>query len=213
MSKIAWFFTFLIFNQFVFAETCETCNQEKGIEGEPVRAATGVVKVEKVMKKLVDANVYKKIDVEIHGKYCVEFNNSSNDKTIRPILSSLKDQNYSVVEMFTRPDCLPFKGNVEKTQMPMFFYTAESPDNCVNYPKQLFEFFNKNQNPEAFTQVVNSKNKLGQTFLDYLKLRYNEEKSRNLSPEIEKKYIAIFNFVCSKGGEFSYYKNANCTSL
>jgi len=213
MSKITWFFTLLIFTSNIWADTCETCNQNNGLAGEPVKAAAGVVKVEKVMKKLVDTNTNKKMDDKGFDKYCNEFYVSSNDKTIRPILSELKDKNFSVAEVFSTPACVPFKNNETQTLMPMFHYTAESPDNCVNYPRQLFEFFNKNQNPEGFTQVVNSKNKLGQTFLDYLKYRYDDEKSRGTLPEMEKKYIAIFNYVCSKGGVFTYYKNANCTSL
>jgi hypothetical protein len=77
----------------------------------------------------------------------------------------------------------------------------------------LFDFLKKNQNEEAFRQIVNAKSTLGQTFLDYLKFRYDSDKRRDLLPAIEEKYIAIFKFVCSKGGEFSYYKDVNCLNF
>lgn len=95
----------------------------------------------------------------------------------------------------------------------MFHYTAESPDNSYNYPKQLYEFFLKENNPDGFVQVVNSKNTLGQTFLDYLKYRLDTDRKTYISPEIEKKYISIFEYVCRRGGKFSYYRKTDCDSL
>lgn len=153
---------------------------------------------------------YKVLNVRGFDKYCNEFNNSSNDQTIRPLLSELRDKNYSVVDAFSEPACMPFKNNETHTLMPMFHYTAESPDNSVNFPKHLFEFFKKNQDPDGFVKVVNAKNKLGQTFLDYLKLRYDDEKSRGTIPEMEVKYLHIFKYVCERGGQFSFYKQARC---
>ncbi len=156
---------------------------------------------------------YRKLNIEGFDKYCVEFNVSSNDRTIRPLLSELKDKNFSVAETLSTPICVPSKGNEKHTLMPMFHYAAESPDNCFNFPKHLYEFFLREKNPDGFTQVVNSKNKLGQTFLDYLKYRYDDQKSSVIHPEIEKKYISIFEYVCRRGGKFSYYKKTDCDSL
>ena len=97
----------------------------------------------------------------------------------------------------------------DSIKSPMIHGVADDITKREEFLKNIWLYYSKKRKqPEIFDQIINSKNSLGETLLDYLetmRLRglfdFDNEKAA---------YSKIFTLLCSRGAVYSIHKDKKC---
>ena len=142
--------------------------------------------------------------------YCARFQLASLEKNIQAFFLIIDEYGYSVEEVFSKVKCPPEMLNQIKHKVPVIQLAAEKVFDRSTFPQEIYEYFQWQKSPESWLKIVNTKNTLGMTFLDYVKFNY--EKIKTVIDDDKKvKFQKMYAFACSHGGEFSYYKEQTCS--
>ena len=142
--------------------------------------------------------------------YCARFQLASIDKNIKVLLSTIGDDGYSAEDIFSKTECPPDMLNKIKHKVPMIQLAAEKVFDRSTFPQEIYEYFQWQKSPESWLKIVNAKNTMGMTYLDYVKFNYEKIKTVIQGDE-RAKFQNMYAFACSHGGEFSYYKEQTCS--
>ena len=115
--------------------------------------------------------------------------------------------NYAVEDFFKHAACQSenMKFGVSS---PLIHYTAESPCTKGGFPATIKKFFIKKNDPNTWNKIINSKNSMDQTYLDYIE--YLTRQDYYSDDEIKSCRNQIIAFACKEGAVYSYYKDKKC---
>ena len=116
------------------------------------------------------------------------------------MFQEMKDTHYPVEDYFQKTECKPQK--VGGIKSPILHLTAEAPCSRVEYPQIIHEYYE--EKPEIWEKIVNAKNSLDETYLDYIESLIRQgEFTTDKSKACVSKLIA---FACSTTPQAVYSK-------
>ena len=143
----------------------------------------------------------------IYNRYCIEFV-SINSDVVTSLISDMEKSNLPIEDYFMHSDCQPRMYSTS-VQSPMLHYIVEDPSNREEFLTIFWLYYSKKRKePEIFDKIINVKNSLGETMLDYtvsIKERdlYSDEA---LNGPLDK----IIATLCEHGGVYATRKDRKC---
>lgn len=176
---IASFFAATFITSLGAEENCVHCGTKKPEEKEPIYSVDSYLNI-----------------------YCKRYIKIERNELPR-MVQELENTGYPVEAFFQKAECYPEK--VGGIKSPILHLTAEAPCSRVDYPRIIHFYFK--EKPEIWEKVVNAKNSLGETYLDYIESLIREgEFTTDKSKACVSKLIA---FACSTTPPAIYSKFKN----
>ena len=140
------------------------------------------------------------------GANCMKFVQIEKNE-LNQMIRDLTDTPYLVDDYFRIASCKPEKAGGVKS--PLLHLVAEAPCSRVEYPEIIHRYYSvKRQTPHIWLEVVNAKNSIGETFLDYMEsLNTQNDFNTSATQNCANRLIA---FACQTGGTYSKVKNRTC---
>lgn len=184
------------------AEDCVSCGQ-KEVSGMPA-SGKKIGVMEKIAKKAAETQAPHS---DYMVKYCLQFK-QLDQESIGLMIEEIEETPYPVDEYFKKAACNS-KGYSTSVKSPMIHLVADDPNAKEESFKNVELYYRKGRKkPEIFTEALNSKNTLGETFLDYIvSLRKKEILTH---PDQQAPLDNIIKLACEYGAVYSKYKDKKC---
>lgn len=142
--------------------------------------------------------------------FCTEFfGGETGARTLRKrVLSEMEKNpvNGGIDLYFLEAGCNPEEIGGQ-TRSPIAHLAAELPTVYTEHLEVLRAYFIAKKRGDLFTRMINAKNTIGYTALDYVQYMIENEKYVNSQkPHL----VGFVNYLCSNGGTYAHYKGKSC---
>ena len=132
--------------------------------------------------------------------YCMKFEQIPSQLT-GALIKEFESKNISPEAYLMAPLCQP-DGYSDAVSSPMIHAVADDPNKREETLNNIWLYYSKKRKqPEIFTELLNAKNTMGETFLDYLASRVDRDHYNVVNQYFSIAYIVKFS--CEHGAVYS----------
>lgn len=161
----------------------------------------------KSIEKLVSNTTGKDPNWSTYQKRCMEFV-SINENLVSTLIKEMEQSRLPIEDYLMHTQCRP-KMYSTSVQSPMLHYIMEDPSNRQDFLNVFWLYYSKKRKePEIFNEIINVKNTLGETMLDYAV----SIKERDLYSDVALNgpLDKIVTMLCEHGGVYAVRKDRKC---
>ena len=178
---------------------CVECTYKK------VVGAPDLGNLEKIAK-VARTNLKDEEFIDYQLTFCMKFEQVNNNYGFKKeILESMKKTQYTVDKFWTEPGCVPKR--IGNTEVPLIHLTAEDARSRKLFLETLYKYYQERNENNQWIKIVNAKNTMGYTILDYIDYLNS---SGTLRPDERKDINGLITFLCERGAVFSHASNKKC---
>lgn len=143
---------------------------------------------------------------EYYKLYCMRFEQLVNKFDFQKnMLEDMRKSPYPVDRFWLEVNCRPSR--IGGTLSPIVHLVAEEVGGRMQFFELLHKYYQQEKSNVTWINIVNTKNTRGHTLLDYIDYL---DRARELREEEREDINKLINFLCKRGGTYSYAKNKNC---
>jgi hypothetical protein len=143
---------------------------------------------------------------EYYKLYCMRFEQLSNNYAFKKdMLEHMRKSPYPVDRYWTEASCRPSR--IGGTASPIIHLVAEEVGGRRQFIDLLYKYYQERKDNNAWLDVVNAKNTIGFTILDYIDWL---DKSKGFMDEERDDMNDLIKFLCERGGKYSDAKHKKC---
>ena len=142
-----------------------------------------------------------------YNGFCLEFV-SINKPLVTSLIRDMENSKLPIEDYLMHSDCQPKKYSTS-VQSPMLHYIVEDPSNRQEFLNVFWRYYSiKRKEPEIFDKIINVKNSLGETMLDYTVSI--EERDLYSDEALNGPLDTIVAMLCEHGGVYATRKDRKC---
>ena len=159
------------------------------------------------MQNTANGDLSEKHRIFLIEDYCIKFSQISQEF----VGATIRDMEKTPIppeEFLTARLCQPTFYSIN-IKSPMIHGIADDITKREEFLQNIWLYYSKKRKqPEIFDQIINSKNSLGETLLDYLETRKND--NSYVFDTQKAAYTKIVTLLCSRGAVYSFHKDKKC---
>ncbi len=188
---------------------CYTCNPEY-VPGNPVEGNKTLGQLSQISLAML-SDKDSLFMGNLYG-FCTEFfGGETGARTLRKrVLNEMEKNlvNGKVDSYFLEAGCSPEE--IGNARSPIAHLAIELPTVRTEHLEVLRKYFIEKKKDGLFTKMLNAKNTIGQTSLDYVQYMIENGKYvQSQKPELGN----FIKYLCSHGAKYSTYKNKSCNDI
>lgn len=142
-----------------------------------------------------------------YQKRCMEFE-SINKNLVSTLIKEMEQSELPIEDYLTHSQCQPAMYSTS-IQSPMLHFIIEDPSNRQDFLTVFWLYYSKKRKePEVFNEIINVKNTLGETMLDYAVTL--EERDLLSDVALNGPLDKIVTMLCDHGGVYATRKDRKC---
>lgn len=142
-----------------------------------------------------------------YTKRCMEFD-SINKNLVSTLIKEMERSSLPIEDYLMHSQCQPVMYSTS-IKSPMLHYIMEDPSNRQDFLTVFWLYYSKKRKePEVFNEIINVKNTLGETMLDYAVTL--EERDLLSDVALNGPLDKIVTMLCDHGGVYATRKDRKC---